>query len=115
MPKPACEVMEVLLVKIRAREDKRFELFRTCQFISDQTFQVNGCKSSHNAQDNDNENIIILRQQWKQRSFLNDYFRSDLFSALLGALKWLGENYEIRINGGTPDAGIEAVERTRAI
>jgi len=50
--------MEKLLVKIRALDDKRFELLRTCQFISDQTFQENGCINSYLAQDNDNENII---------------------------------------------------------
>ena len=51
--------MEELLVKIRARDDKRFELLRTCKFISDQTFQENGCINSYLAHDNDNENIII--------------------------------------------------------
>ena len=110
----AYELMEELLVKIRARDDKRFELLRTCQFISDQTFQENGCINSYLAQDNDNENIIILKQQWTKRSFLNDYFRSDLFSVLLGAMKWLGQSYEIRINESSETEGIGAVQDARA-
>jgi hypothetical protein len=34
----------------------------------------------------------------------NNYFRSDHFSALFGAMKWLGMTYEIRINGCPPTA-----------
>jgi quinol monooxygenase YgiN len=106
--------MEELLVKIRARDDKRFELLRTCKFISDQTLQENGCINSYLSQDNDNDNIIILKQQWTKRSFLNDYFRSDHFSALLGAMKWLGQSYEIRINESSGTEGIQAVQDARA-
>jgi hypothetical protein len=37
------------------------------------------------------ENGIILEQHWKQRYLLDGYFRSDHFSALLGAMKLLAE------------------------
>jgi hypothetical protein len=46
---------------------------------------------------------------------LDNYFRSDHFSALLGAMKWLGMAYEILINGGTPEEGMDAVKRARGI
>ena len=105
--------MEMLQITIRARDDKRYELLRTCQLITEQALHEIGCKLSHLSQDSNNENIITLEQQWEQLSFLNDFFRSDHFSALLGAMKWLGRSYELRINGSTHEKAIEIVHRAR--
>ena len=107
--------MEILQITIHARDDKRKELLRACRLITDQTHHENGCKSSQLSQDNDNENIITLEQKWEQRSFLNDYFRSDHFSVLLGAMKLLSRTYDIRINGGNQKEGRDAVKRARGI
>ena len=105
--------MEMLQITIHARDDKRSELLRTCRFITDQTRQENGCKSSRFSQDSDNENIITLEHQWEQWPSLNSYFRSDHFSALLGAMKLLGRTSEVRINGGSPEEGMDAVKHAR--
>jgi quinol monooxygenase YgiN len=105
--------MEMLKISIHACDDKRNELLRTCRSINDRTCLESGYESSRVSQDNDNENIITLEQQWEQWPALNTYFRSDYFSALLGAMKWLGRTYEIRINGGTPEEGRDAVKRAR--
>lgn len=105
--------MEEVLIKIRAREDKRGELLQTCHFIAERTLQVPGCKGSLLLQNSEQGDLITLEQQWIQRSLLNDYFRSEHFTALLGAMKWLGSSYEIRINGGTPEEGMDAVKRAR--
>jgi quinol monooxygenase YgiN len=106
--------MQMLQISIQARDDKRNELLRTCRLITDQTRQETGCKSSRVSQDSDNENIITLEQQWEQQPTLDNYFRSDHFRALLGAMKWLGRTYEVRINGGTPEEGRDAVKRARS-
>jgi len=105
--------MELLKISIHSRENKRKELLSTYRAITDQTRQKTGCKSSRLAQDNGNENIISLEQQWEQQPSLNNYFRSDYFSAVLGAMKLLGRTYEIRINGGTQEEGRDAVKRAR--
>jgi quinol monooxygenase YgiN len=106
--------MKMMQISIHARDDKRNELLRTCRLITDQTRQESGCKSSQLSQDGDNENIITLQQQWEQWLSLNNYFRSDHFSALLGAMKLLGRTYEVRINEGTPEEGRGAVTRARS-
>ncbi len=107
--------MEMLQISIHAYDDKQNELLRTCRLITDQTRKESACKSCRVSQDSDNENIITLEQQWQQWSSLNNYFQSDNFSALLGAMKLLGRTYEIRINGGTPEEGRDAVMRARGI
>jgi len=105
--------MEMLQITIHARDDKRTELLRTCRMIADQTRHESGCKSSRLSQDSDTANIITLEQQWERQPTLDNYFRSDHFSALLGAMKWLGRTYEIRINGGTQEEGGDAVKHAR--
>jgi quinol monooxygenase YgiN len=107
--------MEMLQITIHTSDDKRKELLRACRLITDQTRQESGCKSSQFSQDKDNENIITLEQQWEGRSSLDKYFRSDHFSALLGAMKLLGRTYEIQINGGTQEEGRDTVKRARGI
>jgi quinol monooxygenase YgiN len=106
--------MEMLQITIHARDDKRNELLRACRLITDQTRQESGCKSSQFSQDNDNENIITLEQQWEQGPSMNNYFRSDHFSALLGAAQLLGKTHEIRINDGSLTEGMEAVQAARS-
>jgi quinol monooxygenase YgiN len=107
--------MEVLQITIRTRHDKRDELLRTCQLISDQTFQESGCESSLTSQKNDDVDLISVEQRWDHRSSLNDYFRSDHFTALLGAMKWLGQSYVIQINGGTHEEAMKIVSYERGL
>ena len=106
--------MEMLRISIYARSDKRNELLRTCRFIIDRTRQESGCKSSRLSQDNDSENIITLEQQWDRWHSLNNYLQSDHFTALLGAMKLLGESYEIRINEGSQTDGMKVVRAARS-
>ena len=105
--------MALLKITIHSRKNKRNELLNTCRFITHQARQQHGCQSSRLSQDSDNEDLITIEQQWEQPRTLDNYFRSDQFSALLGAMKWLGRTYEIRINGGSQEEGWAAVKRAR--
>ena len=91
--------MELLKITINCRQNKRGELFRTCQSITEQTCLETGCMQSRVEQDSNDESLILLEQQWNQWPELNIYLSSDYFKALLGAMKLLGQSYEIKING----------------
>ena len=108
-----CQLMETLQITIRACDDKVAELLRTCQLIADQTLQESGCESSLLSQNKADEGLINFEQKWKDRPSLINYFRSDYFTALLGAMKWLGRSYDILLNGGTHEEGIEIVKSAR--
>ena len=105
--------MEEVLVKILAHADKRSELLQTCHYIAERTLQVPGCKGSLLLQDSEKGDLITLEQQWDRRSMLNDYFRSEHFTALLGAMKWLGQSFEIQINGSTHEEGMKVIQFER--
>ena len=98
-------------ITINPRDDKQKELLSFCQRITDQTRQKAGCSSSCLLLD---KNHIILDQQWEYFNLLEDYFRSDPFSALLGAMKFLGKKYEVAIDNGTGKDGMIMVEKIRS-
>ena len=105
--------MEIVQISIHAHDEKLKELLSACQLITEKTCQRKGCEISRVSQDIDNKNIITLEQQWEQWSLLIDYLKSDHFSAMLGAMKWLGRSYEIRINEGSQEDGMDIVRRAR--
>lgn len=106
--------MVTVTISVKAHARKRTELFSTFQLITDKTRQAKGCLSCHLFHDIDNENLINIEETWKRRSYLAEHFRSDIFSALLGAVKLLGETHEIRINDGSQTEGSEAVQAARS-
>ena len=106
--------MVILTVSVNAQSNKRNELLSACRLISDRTRQEKGCLDCRLSQDIDNENLIYLEETWERRSYLEEHFSSDIFCALLGAVKLLGETHEIRINDGSHDKGMAAVQAARA-
>ncbi len=105
--------MITLTISANAYSSKRRELLSSLRFMADQTRQEKDCISCRLFQDIDNENCINLEETWKDRSTLDTHFRSDIFSALLGAVTLLGETHEIRINDGSHKDGLAAVKAAR--
>ena len=91
--------MEVLKISTHCPINKRNELLRVCRTVAEQTCHEPGCQSSLFSNSSDNGKMIILEQQWQLWADLSTYLGSDHFKALIGAMKLLGKNYEIHING----------------
>jgi len=102
--------MVILTISVHVRPNKRKELLSTCRLITEQTRKQKGCKSSQVFQDIDNDNLINFEETWEHRKYLDEHFCSDIFSALMGAVRLLGETHELRINDGSQDEGMEAVK-----
>ena len=97
----------ILALSVTAHSNKRNELLSAFRLITNQTLQEKGCLGCRLSRDIDNENLIYLEETWKHRSYLDDHIHSDIFSALVGSLEFLGKNHEIRINdfSGTEKLG----------
>jgi quinol monooxygenase YgiN len=104
----------IFTISVNARSSKRNELLSAFRLITDKTRQEKGCLGCHFYQDIDNENLINIEETWERRSYLDEHFCSDIFSALLGAVKLLGETHQIRINDGSQTEGLEAVKAARS-
>ena len=106
--------MEKLKITLHPHEIKRKEMLNACQMIVDQTRKEAGCLDSRLLKGEKDENGIILEQHWKQRHLLDGYFRSDHFTALLGAMKLLAIKFEVTINDGSPSVGAFIVDQARS-
>lgn len=107
-------LMANLTLSTHVRPDKRNELWSACQSISDRSREEPGCLETRLYQDPDDQSLIHLEQTWANNAGLDAYFRSDVFGALMGAVKLLGESHAIRINDGSETEGLEAVQRARS-
>ena len=105
--------MVILTISVNTKSGKRKELLSACRLITDQTLQEKGCLGCRLTHDIDNENLIYLEETWERRSNMEEHLRTRIFSALLGAMKLLGESYEVRINEGSRTEGMEAVQAAR--
>lgn len=105
--------MVLLTISVTAQSNKRNELLSALRLFTDKTDLEKGCQACRIYQDVDNGNLINLEETWVSRSELDAHFRSDIFSALLGAVKLLGETHEIRINTGSQTEGMAVVEMAR--
>jgi quinol monooxygenase YgiN len=103
-----------LALSTHARPAKHNELWSACHMISERCRNDSGCLKTRLYRDPYDQNLIHLEQTWARNADLDAYFRSDVFGALMGAVKLLGESHAIRINDGSETEGLEAVQRARS-
>ena len=107
--------MVTLTISVNAHSSKRNELLSSYRLIVDQTRQEKGYLGCRLAFDIDNEKRIYLDETWESRTRLDAHLRSDIFSALLGSVRLLGETYAIQINECSRTDGLEAVQAARSM
>ena len=107
--------MVTLTISVNAHESKRNELLSAYRLIVDQTRQEKGYLGCRLALDIDNEKRIYLDETWESRLHLDAHLRSNIFSALLGSIKFLGETHVIQINECSRTDGLEAVQAARSM
>jgi quinol monooxygenase YgiN len=81
--------------------------------ITGQTRKEPGCRHCSILHDTDSDNRVGMESHWEHMDFVDDYFRSEHFSALLGAINILAIDYELAINEGSPFEGQLTVDRAR--
>jgi quinol monooxygenase YgiN len=106
--------MATLTLRVTARSNKHRELLSACRLIADQVRTEMGALDCRLSQDVDDEYTITIEEIWEERDRLDDHLRSDIFSALLGAVKLLGESHAIEISDGSKTDGMEAVQAARS-
>ena len=81
--------MEIQLViiffRIKVRPEKRKELSQTLHSIVKQVKKEGGCRQAGFYQDIENENDLIVIEEWATQKDSDDHLRSDIFTVILGA------------------------------
>lgn len=100
-------------IKMSVPADKRLEVLQTIKSLLDPIRNQPGCLSCYCCVDAELEHIIILRQEWKTDKDLAAYLNSGHFNVLLGAMKLLFVEPEIRFNTIASTAGEEVIAAVR--
>ena len=100
-------------IKMSVPADKRLEVLQTIKTLLGPIRNEPGCVSCYCCVDAEAEEIVIFRQEWKTNENLVTHLRSDHFSILLGAMKLLSIEPEIRVNTVASTTGAEAITAAR--
>ena len=77
--------MNILLVKMKVRPEKRKELSQTLLSIVDQVRKESGCLHAGFYHDVENEDDFFVVEEWATEKDSDNHLRSDIFEVLVGA------------------------------
>jgi quinol monooxygenase YgiN len=100
-------------IKITVPPEKRKEVLQTFKEILGPIRREQGCVSCNCYVDVEAENIIFFMEEWKTSDDLDTHLRSVHFGVLIGAMKLLNKDPEIRFNTIASTSGAEAIHAAR--
>jgi quinol monooxygenase YgiN len=102
------------IIKITMVPEKRKELLQTLQALLGPIRREQGCVSCNCYVDVETENNIYYKEEWNTREELETHLRSVHFGVLIGAMKLLNKEPDIRFNTIASTSGAEAITAARA-
>lgn len=101
-------------IKLKVSKEKRKEVLQAFMEILEPIRREQGCISCHCYVDVESENSFFFREEWRSSEDLDVHLRSVHFGILIGAMKLLSKDPDIRFNTVSSTAGVEAIEAARA-
>lgn len=101
-------------IKMTVPLEKRKEVLQTVKALLGPIRREQGCISCNCYVDAEAENIIFFRQEWRSGVDLDIHLRSVHFGVLIGAMKMLDIEPEIRFDTIVSTGGAEVVKAARA-
>jgi quinol monooxygenase YgiN len=100
-------------ISITVPPEKRQEVLLTFKAILGPIRREQGCISCNCYVDVEAENKIFLKEEWESSDDLGTHLRSAHFKVLIGAMKLLDKEPEIRFNTIASTAGVEEINAAR--
>jgi len=100
-------------IKMTVPPEKRKELLQTLTAILGPIRREYGCISCNCYVDVEAENILFFMEEWKNSEELDIHLKSAHFGVLIGAMKLLNIEPDIRFNTISSTAGVDAVKAAR--
>ena len=101
-------------IKMTVPPEKQKEVLQTFKALLGSIRLEQGCISCNCYVDVETENIIFFKEEWKASEDLDTHLRSVHFGVMIGTMKLLNKEPEIRFNTIASSAGAEAVDAARA-
>lgn len=106
--------MIVTTIKIQTTPKNRKELMQTVRSLYDPVECKHGCKSCRVYRDINNDEAVIVIQEWESRSELDNHLRSDEFAVMMGAMSLLEQPETVEFQVLDQVEGSRSVEAIRA-
>jgi|SRR5215510_10936860 len=107
--------MLVTTIRIQTTAKNRKELMQTFRSLYNNPVQCrHGCKSCRIYRDIDNEESVILIQEWDSRNQLDNHLRSDEFAVMIGAMSLLDQPETVEFQVLDQVEGSRSVEAIKA-
>jgi len=101
-------------IKIMVPPEKRKEVLQTLKAILGPIRREQGCISCNCYVDVESENVIFFKEEWKTSEDLDTHLRSVHFGVLIGTMKLLNKDPDIRFSTIATIVGAEAINAARA-
>lgn len=100
-------------IRMAVPADKRMEILQTIKVLLGTIRRESGCINCGCCVDVESEDILIFNQEWETNQDLVAHLKSYHFGVLLGAMKLLSIEPEVRFNTIASTAGKEVIIATR--
>jgi len=101
-------------IKIMVPPEKRKEVLQTLKAILGPIRREQGCISCNCYVDVESENVIFFKEEWKTSEDLDTHLRSVHFGVLIGTMKLINKEPDIRFSTIATIVGAEAIKAARA-
>ncbi len=102
-----------LTIEVRSKPGKITELYQTLQAFLPTMRQEKGCLGCRVSQDMEDGEVYVLSSDWDAQASFEEYIKSTSGSALLGAIKMLGQSTRIQIGSDARWEGVETLKKMR--
>jgi quinol monooxygenase YgiN len=105
--------MIIVTLRMVVKPEERENLLQIVRLILEPTRVEKGCLNYRCYQDVEDENAFVILERWQTQQDLERFIQSKNYQQLLTAMELLTEAPEIKINGISYTAGLEAIEKAR--
>ena len=105
--------MIMLILRVNVPPQRRADAIETIKSMTGPTEVSPGCESCTLCSDVDNDDELILLEEWSSQESIEKHIRSDEFRKVLAVMDMANEQPKIAFVTASSTAGMELVEQTR--
>ena len=99
--------MFIYVMKIVTKPHKKVEFFNTVRSITRNFLKAEGCFGYSVYEDTEKKNTFMVVGEWQTRQAREKHFKTHDYEVLIGAVRVLGETFEMNIAEVTKSGALE--------